>query len=52
MPKIGSIFTQNIGLYRSYFTRDMISFTYSVANTLKIMVWVIIICVPFIICFS
>ena len=52
MPKFASLFTENIGLYRSNYSRDMISFTYSLANALKIFVWVIIVVVPFIICFS
>lgn len=52
MGKSGSFFSRKVSLYKEYYHRDFIGTTYSLANILSIMIWIIIICVPFIVVFS
>ena len=52
MGKAGSIFSRKISLYVESYRRDFISNTYSLANILSIMIWILILCVPFIVVFD
>lgn len=52
MGKSGSIFSRKISVYKEYYHRDFIASTSSLANILSIMIWIIILCVPFIVVFS
>lgn len=51
MGKTGT-FNKKISLYKEFYHRDFVGTTYSLANILSIMIWVIIICVPFIVVFD
>ena len=52
MGKSSSILNQKVCLYKDFYTRDMVGYTYSMANLLAVLVWVIIIVIPFIMAFS
>ena len=52
MGKLDSIFSRKITLYREYYQRNMVGFTFSAANLISLFVWFLIIVVPFIVAFT
>ena len=47
-----SFLTKKVVLYREYFTRDMVGYTYGLANLLSMVIWFILLVLPFIIGFT
>lgn len=52
MGKLDSIFSRKITLYREYYSRDLVSYQFSVANLMSILIWVFLIFLPFIVAFN
>ena len=52
MGKLDSIFSRRIILYREYYKRDLVSYQFSIANLMSILIWVFLIFLPFIVAFN
>ena len=47
-----SFWSKKVCLFTDYYSRDMVAYTFSLANLLSVLVWFLIIVIPFVVAFS
>ena len=47
-----SFWSKKVCLFTDYYSRDMVAYNFSIVNLLSILVWFLIIVLPFVVAFS